>query len=89
MAPVSRLASTGPRSRTLVFTTSSPSATRTSWSSSSPTRTAPSTTAIVAGTAPPRRTASSISRAVAALVAVGRPWLMMVDSNATTPGLMQ
>ena len=44
--------------------------------------------ATVAGTAPPRRTAASISRAVAALVAVGRPWLMIVDSSATT-GPMQ
>ena len=45
----------------------------------------PSTTAIVAGTAPPRRTAASISRAVSAAVSVGRPWLMIVDSRATTP----
>ncbi len=69
----------------LVFTTSAPSATWTSWSSSSPTWTVPPTIAIVAGTAPPRRTASSICRAVAALVSVGSPWLMMVDSSATTP----
>ena len=85
VAPVSRRATTGPRSRTLVFTTPSSSATRTSASSESPTRTVPSTIATVAGTAPPRRTASSICRAVAALVAVGRPWLMIVDSNATMP----
>ena len=38
---------------------------------------------------PPRRTASSICRAVAALVAVGRPWLMIVDSSATTRAPMQ
>ncbi len=48
-------------------------------------RTTPSTTAMVAGTAPCRRTASSMRRAVAAAVSVGRPWLMIVDSRATTP----
>src|SRR5512139_1846200 len=73
------------RSRMLAFTTSSSSATRTSSSSPRPTQTTPSTTAMVAGTAPPSRTSASMSRAVCALVSVGRPWLMIVDSNATTP----
>src|SRR3954465_10732634 len=69
----------------LLFTAPGPSATRTRASSDRPTRTAPSTTAMVAGTAPPPRTAASIRRAVAALVADGSPWLMIVDSRATTP----
>jgi hypothetical protein len=85
VAPVSRLPVTGARSRTLTLTTPSSSAIRTSASSESPTRTTPSTMATVAGTAPSRRTAPSISRAVAAADSVGSPWLMIVDSRATTP----
>ena len=46
----------------------------------------PATTAMVAGTAPPSRTACSISRATRRLSGRGRPWLMIVDSRATTGG---
>src|SRR5512138_1905395 len=41
--------------------------------------------AMVAGTPPAPRTSASISLAVRALVSAGSPWLMIVDSNATTP----
>ena len=43
-----------------------------------------STTAMVAGTAPAGADASSISRATRRLSGRGRPWLMIVDSRATT-----
>ena len=44
----------------------------------------PLRTAIVAGTAPPSRTICSTSRAIATLCGYGIPWLMIVDSSATT-----
>ena len=53
-------------------------------SSASPTVGRPWSTAIVAGTAPPSRTICSTSRAIATLCGYGIPWLMIVDSSATT-----
>src|SRR5262249_22681053 len=50
----------------------------------SPTCTTPSSTATVAGTAPVARTTSSTCRATSRLSGRGRPWLMIVDSRATT-----
>ena len=41
--------------------------------------------ATVAGTAPWARTAASLARATSRLRGAGRPWLMRVDSRATTP----
>ncbi len=52
--------------------------------SSSPTRIRPSRMAIVAGTAPASRTAASDARATSRFCGYGRPWLMSVDSSATT-----
>src|SRR3546814_10654951 len=46
--------------------------------------TVPSTTAIVAGTAPLSRTLASMPRATSRLSGCGSPWLMIVDSSATT-----
>src|SRR6185437_16322122 len=44
----------------------------------------PSRTAIVAGEAPISRTAASTERAVSTLEGYGMPWVMIVDSSATT-----
>ncbi len=44
----------------------------------------PSISAIVAGIAPLSRTIDSTSLATSRFVGRGKPWLMMVDSNATT-----
>jgi hypothetical protein len=44
----------------------------------------PPSTAMVAGTAPHARTAPSIARAVSMFAGCGRPWVMSVDSSATT-----
>src|SRR5262249_4754272 len=41
-------------------------------------------TATVAGTAPAARTAASAARAVSRFTGKGNPWLMSVDSRATT-----
>ena len=71
-------------SRTLTLTTSSRLATWSSASSSRPMRTRPSRMAMVAGTAPRERTMSSTSVATRRFSGRGRPWLMMVDSRATT-----
>ncbi len=71
-------------SRTLTLTTSSRLATWSSASSSRPIRTRPSRMAIVAGTAPRDRTMSSTSVATRRFSGRGSPWLMMVDSRATT-----
>ena len=73
-----------PMSRTLTLTTSSRLATWSSASSSRPMRTRPSRMAIVAGTAPRERTMSSTSVATRRFSGRGSPWLMMVDSRATT-----
>ena len=51
---------------------------------SRPTWMRPSRGAIVAGTAPAERTAASARRAAARLSGYGRPWVMSVDSRATT-----
>ena len=49
-----------------------------------PTSSRPSRTATVAGTAPPVRTAASDAGATSRFCGYGRPWLMSVDSRATT-----
>ena len=71
-------------SRTLTLTTSSRLATWSRAASSRPIRTRPSRMAMVAGTAPRERTMSSTSVATRRFSGRGRPWLMMVDSRATT-----
>ncbi len=53
-------------------------------SSSSPTRSRPAWTATVAGIAPAARTAASDARATSRFCGYGSPWLMSVDSRATT-----
>ena len=53
-------------------------------SSASPTSSRPSRIATVAGIAPDARTAASDVRATAMLWGYGRPWLISVDSSATT-----
>ena len=73
------------RSRTEALLTSEELAISTNSASDSPTQTSPLMSAIVAGTAPCSRTQSSICRATSKFVGRGRPWLMMVDSRATTP----
>ncbi len=40
--------------------------------------------AMVAGTAPPARTAASTARAVSWFCGAGMPWVIMVDSRATS-----
>ena len=52
--------------------------------SSSPTRSRPSWIATVAGTRPASRTAASDARATSRFAGYGRPWLISVDSSATT-----
>ena len=52
--------------------------------SSRPTSNRPAWTATVAGTAPDARTAASDAVATARFCGYGRPWLMSVDSSATT-----
>ena len=51
---------------------------------SKPTRIFPSSNAIVAGTAPASRTIRSHSSATSRLEGRGNPWLIIVDSRATT-----
>ena len=50
-----------------------------------PTSTRPFMTAIVAGMAPDSRTAASDASATSRFAGYGRPWLISVDSRATTP----
>jgi len=52
--------------------------------SSSPTSSRPSWIATVAGTAPLSRTAASDARATSRFAGYGSPWLISVDSRATT-----
>jgi hypothetical protein len=47
-------------------------------------RGAPAITAMVAGTAPAARTSASTARAVSTFCGQGMPWVMIVDSSATT-----
>ena len=84
VAPLRPVASATGRSRTLTLTTSSSPATRTSSPSVNPTRTSPSSSATVAGVTPAARSCCSNERAASRLRGRGRPWLMMVDSSATT-----
>ena len=72
------------RSLTLSLTAASLPASRSSSSASSPTWGTPSIMAIVAGTAPRSATASSNSRAARMFSGRGRPWVMIVDSRATS-----
>ena len=44
----------------------------------------PALTAMVAGAAPAARTSASTARAVSRLAGKGMPWVMMVDSRATS-----
>ncbi len=83
VAPDPPRATTIGRSRTETLTMSS-SAMRRSSSSVSPTLSTPSSTAIVAGVTPRSRRIASKSRAASRLRGRGRPWLMIVDSRATT-----
>ena len=63
-----------------------PSRARRSRSASpSPARMVPSMMAMVAGTAPSSRTKASTVRAISRFCGNGMPWVMMVDSSATTP----
>ena len=84
VAPWAPVATTYGRSRTLTLQMSPSEPSSSSSSSSRPTVGRPSSTAMVAGTAPPSRTICSTSRAIATLCGYGMPWLMMVDSSATT-----
>ncbi len=80
-----RRAATAARSRREAFTTPPVSWARPSISCRSrPTRKRPLITAIVAGVAPVARTASSTACAVSTLRGYGMPWVMMVDSSATS-----
>ena len=83
VAPLAPRAARMGRSRTLAFARSS-SAIRRTPSASSPMRGTPSSTATVAGVTPVSRKMLSNSSAAAWLRGRGRPWLMMVDSRATT-----
>src|ERR1035437_10248397 len=56
----------------------------TSWPSSSPTIIRPPWIATVAGVEPLSRTAASAARATSTLCGYGKPWLINVDSSATT-----
>jgi hypothetical protein len=84
VAPLPHRATRVAMSRTLTFTTSSRLATWSSAESSRPMSTLPSRMAIVAGVAPRERTMSSTSAATRRFSGRGSPWLMMVDSRATT-----
>ena len=84
VAPWPPRAATVARSRTLTLATSTEPATSSRACVVQPTRAWPATIATVAGTAPALRTTCSISRAMARLSGRGRPWLMIVLSNATT-----
>ena len=79
--PVSRKG----RSRRLTLVTAGPARpSRSICSADRPTCSQPSITAMVAGTAPWARTSACTASAVATFCGQGMPWLMMVDSSATT-----
>ena len=86
VAPVRPVATQAARSARLSFITvpSSDWAKRSSAASSRPMRMVPSITAMVAGTAPPARISASTSRAISRFCGNGIPWVMIVDSSATT-----
>ena len=71
-------------SRTPTLATSAAVASVSSWSGSSPTVGWPAGTPTVAGTTPAARSIASSSKATSRLRGRGRPWLMIVDSRATT-----
>ena len=86
VAPVAPLAISHGRSRVVALTHALARGRRRSAApSSSPTCGRPSSTAIVAGTAPSARTSCSTSVAISTFCGKGIPWLMIVDSSATTP----
>ena len=66
------------------FSTPDAVASRAMTSASRPTCGMPSSTAVVAGTAPALRTAASASPATSIFSGCGRPWLISVDSSATS-----
>ena len=72
------------KSRIDAFEMSSRFAIASSSGRSRPTKTLPSSNAIVAGTAPASWTIRSHSRATSRLEGRGKPWLIIVDSSATT-----
>ena len=82
--PVGPWAMATGRSRTLSFTAASLPASRSSSSPRGRRAATPSSIAIVAGTAPRSATACSNSRAAAMFSGRGRPWVMIVDSRATS-----
>ncbi len=84
VAPCAPVATTCGRSRTLTLRMPPSEPNSSSSSSDSPIVGRPWSTAIVAGTAPPSRTICSTSRAIATFWGYGIPWLMIVDSSATT-----
>ena len=85
VAPFLLAASTGPKSRVDTFTTSLAGSPKISSSAGlKPTLTTPPIMAIVAGIAPPARTFCSICAATTTLRGLGKPWLIIVDSSATT-----
>ncbi len=84
VAPWTPVATTCGMSRTLTLRIAVSFPNISSSSSDSPTVGRPWRMAIVAGTAPPSRTICSTSRAIATLWGYGIPWLMIVDSSATT-----
>ena len=74
----------GARSRREALATPFARPSRSSAASSSPAVSRPSSTAMVAGTAPSARTTASSASAVSTFCGQGMPWVMMVDSSATT-----
>src|ERR1017187_3325673 len=79
-----RAATASGSSRTPTLVTSGAVASVSSWSGSSPTVGWPAGTPTVAGTTPAARSIASSSKATSRLRGRGRPWLMIVDSRATT-----
>ena len=86
VAPWTPVATTCGRSRTLTLRMPAVGAEQLELVVGEPDVGRPLSTAIVAGTAPPSRTICSTSRAIATFCGYGIPWLMIVDSRATTGG---
>ncbi len=84
VAPSRFWLTTAGKSRRLTFHTPSARARCSSSAWLSPTFTSPCSMAMVAGVAPPARTAASMRWASARLSGQGSPWLMTVDSSATS-----
>ena len=84
VAPVHPALSATARSARESLRTSGAAASASRRSGSRPTWMRPSITAMVAGTAPAARMSASTARAVSTFVGRGMPWVMMVDSRATS-----